>query len=171
MGKSEVCACAKSSLFFPLRLWGRESFFGFCEKTSSFQNRERFLLRAIRASFSRFFSRLRTRIRTLTTLFSLFPYCFLSPSTKHANNNVRARRRKKKKKTRRRKRRGRKRRGKSDERGDRVRENLGVLLCVIFYLCSSQFSLRCYCFRENVKLTKSFLSLSLSFYEQRRDSN
>ena len=141
MGKSELLRVQKALSLLPFIGGVLQSFFGFCEKTSSFQNRERFLLRAIRASFSRFFSRLRTRIRTLTTLFSLFPYCFLSPSTKHANNNVRARRRKKKKKTRRRKRRGRKRRGKSDERGDRVRENLGVLLCVIFYLCSSQFSL------------------------------
>jgi len=90
---------------------------------------------------------------------SLLSFPFFSSLTK-ACNNVRARRRKKKKKkkTRRRKRRGRKRRGKRDERGDRVRENLGVLLCVyIFIHTFFLLSLRCYCFRENVKLTKSFL--------------
>ena len=94
-----------------------------------------------------------------SSLFSSLTKARFTQSTRRNNNNVRARRRKKKKKkTRRRKRRGRKRRGKRDERGDRVRENLGVLLCVyIFIHTFFLLSLRCYCFRENVKLTKSFL--------------
>jgi len=155
VGKSELLRVQKALSLLPFIGGVLQSFFGFCEKTSSFQNREREIFAFDSCLFLSFFF---SRLARLAPHNSLLSFPFFSSLTK-ACNNVRARRRKKKKKkTRRRKRRGRKRRGKRDERGDRVRENLGVLLCVyIFIHTFFLLSLRCYCFRENVKLTKSFL--------------